>query len=562
VQSSFDMRSIALPLALAGWLLLGCGGSSSPPIAPSPVDDAGSEAAPPPNGCAFDVDVRPGTFATDTGAVTGELAGETYAFRGIPFAAPPVDDLRFAPPKPAACWTGERPAVAFGNACPQWESGALVGDEDCLTLNVWTPKAYAASDKRPVLVFIHGGGHQQGSSSQKLSDGQPLYDGKRLVEKTGAVVVTLNYRLGPFGFLAHPALTQADANKSSGNYGMLDQIAALQWVQRNVAKVGGDPAHVLIFGESAGAVSVCRLVVSPLARGLFSAAIMESGACVATPLAKAEQTGASVAKTAGCEAASDVVACLRQAPVAKLMESVSPTIDISAFGRLAFDGVVDGWAVPAAPLELIAQGKHNHVPMIVGSNGAETALAVPAIATEDQYEQAVNALAAPLGGQVLADAILAQYPASDYPTPRAAYVAVTSDAKFVCTARKAARALAQHQSEPVFRYSYVHVPENASAQLKAVGAYHGSELPFVFGNVYIGTAAGPYTPGPGDLSVVDAFAGYWSRLAASGDPNGEGAVSWPRYDAATDPYLVIDAPANAQTGLRTKQCDFWDSLTP
>lgn len=512
--------------------------------------------------CGASVSVRPGTVLTRAGAFTGALAGDSYAFRGIPFAAAPTGERRFRAPEPPACVEGERTATAFGNVCPQWRAGAIVGDEDCLTLNVWTPKSYRESDRRPVLVFIHGGAHQQGSASQTTAGGDTLYDGQRFVEKSGAVMVTINYRLGPFGFLAHPALTAGDANKSSGNYGMLDQIAALKWVKENVARFGGDPSRVLVFGESAGAVSVCRLVVSPLSEALFSAALLESGACAATPLAKAEQHGVAVAKAAACDGAADVAACLRQVPAKTLAATTPENVDISAFGGNGYDGVVDGWAVPAAPLELVAAGKHHHVPIAIGNNTAETGAAAPPITSEAQYEQAVDALLSPLGGKPLVDAALARYPVGDYPTPRAAYVALTSDAKFVCTARRAARKFAGAQTEPVFRFVFSHVAENAGAALKALGATHGSELPFVFGNVYLTTQTGRYQPTAGDLAVVDAFNGYWSRFAATGDPNGANATPWARYDAAGDADLRFAAPPVAGSGYRAPQCDFWDAIAP
>jgi para-nitrobenzyl esterase len=415
-----------------------------------------------------------------------------------------------------------------------------------------------------VLVFVHGGGHQAGGSAETIGGGTRLYDGRRLVEASGAVVVTLNYRLGPFGFLAHPALAGEDEHQATGYYGTLDQIAALQWVQRNVERFGGDPARVLVFGESAGAVSVCRLLVSPLAKGLFSSALLESGACVATPLAKAEEKGLTVAQAVGCEG-PNAAACLRGVSATTLAQTTPSSVDISAVGRLGYDGVIDGWSVPAAPLELIAQGKHNRVPVAIGNNTAETGSAVPPIMTEEQYQAAVTAYVtsfAPAGAPGLVDAVLAQYPAASYPTPRAAYVALTSDVKFVCSARKAARAIAAAQTEPVYRFVFSHVADYGSAVTKALGAVHGSELLYVFGNLDVSTPSGPYVPGPGDLAVADAFHGYWATFAASGDPNGGGATPWPRYDVATDPFLRFDVPLASEAGHRTEPCDFWEALAP
>jgi para-nitrobenzyl esterase len=512
--------------------------------------------------CGQGLVARPGTVVTETGAATGREVGGAYAFLGLPFAAPPVGDLRFQAPAPATCWQGERDASAFGPRCLQWEGDAIVGDEDCLTLNVWTPTAYAEADRRPVLVFIHGGGHQAGGAAQTVGNGMHIYDGRNFAAASGAVVVTVNYRLGPFGFLAHPALAGEDEHGATGYYGTLDQIEALRWVQSNVARFGGDPARVLVFGESAGAVSVCRLVASPLAAGLFSAALMESGACVATPLAKAEEKGIEVAKAVGCEG-EGAAACLRNVPATALAQTTPAEVDIAAVGRLSYDGVIDGWSLPAAPLELIAQGKHNRVPVAIGNNTAETGAAVPPIETEEQYRAAVAAFVTGAGsGQVLVDAVLAQYPASSYPTPRAAYVALTSDVKFVCTARTAARALAAAQPEPVFRFVFSHVAENASALLQARGAVHGSELTYVFGNLAVETATGVYTPGPSDLAVSEAFRSYWTAFARDGDPNGGGATPWPRYDAATDPYLLFADPLAAEAGHRSAQCDFWGALAP
>ena len=461
-----------------------------------------------------------------------------------------MDRSGFRHPWTLPCWQGVKPATSFGPACLQrTETGATIGSEDCLTLNVWAPDTANANAALPVLVFIHGGGHQQGSASQQLPGGSYLYDGQRFVERSSAIVVTIEYRLGPFGFLAHPALT-GERPEKSGNYGMLDQIAALRWVKRNIAKFGGNADRILVFGESAGAVSTCRLVASPLATGLFSAAIIESGACVAKPLADAEANGVAVAEAIGCSDASSAPACLREASAETLIATVSPLEGESL--RQQYDGVIDGHALSDDPIALIESGRHNRVPVIIGTNTEEQGRNAPAAMTEEQYVEAVRAYAASLGAPALANALLAQYPAADYPSPRAAYVALTTDIKFTCPARKALGAFDQGQTEAVYRYVFSHVPDNVLPRVKALGATHGLELTFVFEILP--------NPGPGDETVTAALNGYWSRFAASGDPNGEGALPWAVYDRVTEPHLRLESPLEAGSAYRADQCDFLAGL--
>lgn len=505
--------------------------------------------------CPSTVTPKPGTVLSDRGAVSGVLRGATWAYLGIPYAAPPVGPLRFRPPTKHACWSDDRAAKAFGERCPQLDDqGAVIGKEDCLTLNVWAP-ATPPPSPLPVMFFVHGGGNIQGASSQAAGDGKTfLYDGQALSEKAGTVVVTINYRLGTLAWLAHPALAKESAKASAGNYGTLDQIAALEWVQRNIARFGGDPKRVLLFGESAGAVNTCLLVTTPLAKGLFSAALMQSGGCVAKPRLDAEAFAQKFAAAASCDKAADVPACLRALPFETVVKTLPDTIDLAGKqGNL--QPVVDGWIQPDDPLKTLAAGKHNPVPFVVGANQDETGLAVGAM-TEAQYKAAVYAAA---GNVALGDQILAQYPVVEYGSPRKAYVALTSDAKFICTARKVARAAAAGQpSVPVYRYHFSHAIQNGGVLLKEAGAFHGLELTFVF--LKLGVSG--YTPTTGELALADAIVGYWSRHAAKGDPNGAGAVAWPPYVAATDPYLALDETITAGVGVRTKQCDFWDSLVP
>ncbi len=501
--------------------------------------------------CAAGTVAEPGLVPTSSGAVRGMLAGAAWSFRGIPYAAPPVGALRWTPTVDAACASGELDATSFGARCPQYDAdGALVGDEDCLSINVWTPDGYdSALGTRPVLFFVHGGGNVQGASSNEAS-GVAIYDGAALAEASGAVVVTFNYRLGPFGFMAHVRLTAESEHASSGNYGILDQIAALRWVQRNVRAFGGDPAHVLLFGESAGAVDTCMLVASPLAAGLFSAALMESGACAAQPLARRELEGTELATTAGCEGAADTLGCLRALPTASVMSARPATADVASLGASLYGPNVDGWVEPESPLARIAAGRHNHVPFVIGNNGAETAQSVGRVDTPAAFDALVHATFDPYGA---ADAVLAAYPLTDYATPRQAWVQLTSDVKFVCNARQTARAAAMGQDEPVWRYYFTHALD--SGPLRVLGAWHGLELLWVFRHLAI---AG-YVPSAGEIALEDAMTGYWTRLAATGDPNGAGAVAWPEYDPVRDTHLVLDDPQVAGEGVRTAQCDFWDA---
>ena len=532
------MRSDFLPLLAAFITLPACGGDD-----PSPAD-------PGDNSCAQTASGAPGEISTASGLVQGKLAGRTWTWQGIPFSAPPVGPLRFSPPAEVPCWQGVKPTQSFGPACLQrTESGEIIGSEDCLTLNIWAPETASEGSKLPVLVFIHGGGHQQGSTSQQLPGGVHMYDGQGFVERASAIMVTIEYRLGPFGFLAHPALS-AERPEKSGNYGMLDQIAALRWVQNSIGRFGGDRDRVLVFGESAGAVSTCRLLASPLAAGLFSAAIMESGACVAKSLGDAEASGTSVASAVGCSDPTSVPACLREVSVEALMATVSPLEGESL--RQQYDGVVDGHALTSEPIAVIESGAHNRVPLIIGTNTEEQGRNVPLAMTEEQYVDAVRAYAVSLGAPGLANLLLAQYPSANYASPRAAYVALTTDIKFTCPGRKALQAFDQGQTEAVYRYVFSHVADNAAPRVKALGATHGLELGFVFDILP--------NPGPGDEVVSAALNGYWSRLAASGDPNGEGALPWPVYDRATEPHLRLASPLEVGSSYRAAECDFLASL--
>ncbi len=490
----------------------------------------------------------------DGGVVAGVRQGQVMAYRGIPFAAPPRGPLRWTPPQPVPPWSGVRSAVSFAPPCPQTDStGTPIGDEDCLHLNLWTPAGATTSSRLPVLFFIHGGGHVQGSASVQLADGTFLYDGGRLAAASRAVVVTAQYRLGALGFLAHPGFAAASPWGTAGNYGTLDLIAALQWVHRNVVAFGGDPQRVLVFGESAGAVETCMLLVSPLAHGLFSAALMESGGCKATPAAQAAQFAGDYAQAAGCAGASDVVACLKDLPLATVLATLPPEISVvkplSGYGP-----VIDGAVIPDAPMDLIAAGQHARVPLVVGANRDETGSEAVVILTEAQYQAAVLALVN--GNAVLAAAILNAYPVAEYGSPRVAFTALTSDANFICPARRIARAAVQGQAAPVYRYFFTHPPDNASPAVRAMGAVHGMELFYLFQVL----DALSYRPSPGELELASFIGASWRQLAATGDPSPAGGPAWPRYRVEDDPFMELTTPPEPGAGVRTRQCDFWDSL--
>jgi para-nitrobenzyl esterase len=503
-------------------VLAACGGGGG-------GDDSAPDAGP---SCAPVAGAPAETVMTTSGQVRGAADNQTYAYKRVPFAAPPIGELRFAKPEPAACASAEIDATVLGPACPQLlEDGSYSGDEDCLHLNVWAPSAASAAP-RPVMVWIHGGGNSVGSAVK------PIYDGRRLAEAGDVVVVTANYRVGQLGFLAL-------GGDGAGNYGLLDQIAALGWVRDNIAAFGGDPANVTIFGESAGARDVCSLVASPAAKGLFHRAIMESGSCKGLPSrATAEQTAATVAAAAGC-AAGDV-ACFRALPAETIVRANAS--EISSLSSGAYQPMIDGVVQTAQPADVISAGGHAHVPFIVGANADETGNSAPPITTEAQYQQLVR-MQLPMA---IADMALQQYPASAFPTPRAAYVRLTTDARFVCPAREIARAADRGQTEPVHRYLFQY-------RASPLGAVHGLDVPYVFGTFEeVETPSGaPYTPTATDLALSAVIQGYWTRFARTGDP--AGAPAWPLYGAG-DPTLVFDTTTSTMDGIRTARCDFWQPL--
>ncbi|MBX7101502.1 MAG: carboxylesterase family protein [Myxococcaceae bacterium] len=525
-------------------------GTSDAGLSDAGLSDAGAaDAGALDAGCTSPPTLEVDQVRLDTGVAQGRTLGATRVFKGLPYAAPPLGALRWAPPAPAACWDGVRPATGFGNVCLQRDStGTPVGSEDCLTLNVWAP-ATPPTTPLPVLVFVHGGSHVSGSSALRLL-GIDVYDGQALAER-GAVVVTLNYRLGTLGYLAHPALAAADPRGVSGNYGLLDQLAALGWVQRNIAAFGGDARRVLLFGHSAGAIDTCALLTSPLSEGLFSRAMMLSGHCNAFTKATAEASGLQTAARLGCDGGTKVADCLRSRSAAEV------TTAAITFGAATEDvgyqaPTIDGVVLPQHPGAALVAGRFQHVPLVVSSTEQEfTTLlgnyGTHAVANDVEYRAALAAYF----GESLADAVLAHYPSASYPSPTLALVAAMGDSGFVCPSRGVARAASKAQSAAVYRAHFTHV--FSSGPLRPYLAGHGLDLYFGFRHLsYQG-----FTASAGELSLADALSAAWVRFAATGDPNGQGLPTWPRYDAALDDALLLDDVPVMKNGIRTAECDFW-----
>ena len=425
-------------------------------------------------------------------------------FKGIPYAQPPVGDLRWRAPKPPLPWDGVRAAEKFGATCMQtpyaegspYRSPEQPMSEDCLYLNVWTP-ARSNRERHPVMVWIHGGAFTRGAGSL------PAYDGEELAKK-GVIVVTINYRLGIFGFFSHPELTKESDRNSSGNYGILDQIAALEWVQKNIGMFGGDPRRVTIFGESAGSWSANILCATPLARGLFQRAIGESGArFVGLPsLADAENRGIATAKQFG----ADSIAALRAKSGAELLKS---QVNLA-------NAIVDGWLLPQQISAIYGEHKQNDVPLLIGSNADEGTVFVP----QSTKPEAFKAMAKTRFADD-STAFLKLYPASDEEEAHQSAAELMRDQTFGWEMRTWARAQAKTGKSKVFVYYFSRVPPGPFGA--KLGAYHASEIPYVFGHM-----KGPQVQDI-DNQITKAMSTYWVNFATWGDPNHKDVPKWPAY---------------------------------
>jgi para-nitrobenzyl esterase len=481
--------------------------------------------------------------STSAGAVRGVVAPDHRLFAGIPYAAPPVGPLRWQPPAPAPAWSGIRDATHTGPRCMQDASDLEMGrqtSEDCLTLNVWTPPPSEA--KKAVMVWIHGGAFINGSSG--------LYDSRWLTTRGDVVVVTLNYRLGALGFLAHPSLGPAG---EVGNYGLADQQAALRWVHDNIANFGGDPDAVTIAGESAGGMSVCDHLVAPASAGLFRAAIIQSGPCQAqVALPEAEKASVDYAQAAGCGDPRTAAACLRALPADKLRDPVW----YFSIGDDALSGPVTGTAVlPVDPMVGIASGRAAKVPVLIGSNHDEFTLFVALQYlrkkpyTEGQYPQLLSET---FGRD--AEAVDLHYPLARYGgSVPLAYSAAVTDGVFACVADTIAEGLAKR--DPVYAYEFNDPEAPAPQPLRTlpfpVGASHSLELRYLF------DIGGAPRLNPGQQVLSDRMIDTWTRFIRDGNPGGD----WPAFDAEQKRLSLRPDGSRVETDFDGRhQCAFWTGL--
>jgi len=478
------------------------------------------------------------TVTVTGGQIRGRVLTNGAVFKGIPFAAPPEGELRWKPPMPVKAWTGVRDAGEYGAPCTQidanWnKTAATSGKEDCLFLNVWTPE-WPGRSRQPVMLWIHGGGNMGGSA---LGAGgiEPPFDGESL-SRHGVVVVTIQYRLGLLGFLSHPELTAESPHHASGNYALMDIIAALQWVKQNVEKFGGDPANVTIFGQSAGGNNVGIMLASPLSKGLFARAIEESGtvaggARLNQPLAEAEKRGVEYAAKMRAPA-SGALAYMRRLPAAEVLKASPP------YGGGAIGPVVDGYVITEVAARTFASGRQHRLPLLIGNNARERSLDGGNEALQKGIEEFYGSLSA------RASALYAK--PSTYPPYGDAGAQFVTDVNNRCPSIAIADFHAA-AGNTVWEYEFSHpFPEGKR------GAVHSGELRYVFGVFPAGPVA------DSERRISNDMQTYWTNYARTGDPNGAGLPAWPKYDTNARRYTEFtDNGPVSKENLRGAFCQLW-----
>lgn len=490
---------------------------------------------------------------TTSGPVSGteSLDDTVEVFKGIPFAAPPTGDLRWRPPQPPKPWTDVRACDKFGGMALQ-KNDRPGQSEDCLYLNVWTQRKKRNDEKRPVMVWIHGGGFTQGSGHQ------PGYDGTALA-KRDVVLVTINYRLGAFGFMAHPALSaesalssestlsSESAHSASGNYAMLDQIAALKWVKNNIANFGGDPDNVTIFGESAGGTSVYLMTATPLSKGLFHQAILESpwlDPAIFRNL-KTENENGPPAEFDGEEQVRRLYGKSENVDDAELLKKLRalPAADVLQKIKQRWPVATDGWVFPKAPHQIYADGEQHKIPTIVGTNRDEGTMFAPRKAFGGTLETYKEAMVERFGehGEMVADF----YAPKSKGKLWSVAVQQISDVWFIQPSREFAQAMHKQQT-PVWMYHFT------KPVWGWMGAAHAAEIKYVFGTLD--------RPKPDDAELSNAFMDYWVQFAKTGNPNVDGRPKWQPYTTVKDEHLVMDKSLKMKSGLRKAACDMFDKI--
>jgi para-nitrobenzyl esterase len=473
---------------------------------------------------------------TGTGTVEGKQAGPVRAFLGIPYAAPPVGDLRWKPPAPAAPWTGVRKATDFGNRCLQ---NNVFGDmifrdpaasEDCLNLNVWTPTK-DAKNRLPVMVWIYGGGFAAGGTSEPRQDGAVL-------AQQGVVVVSMNYRLGIFGFFVHPELAKESPHGAAGNYGLMDQRAALQWVQENIGAFGGDAGNVTIFGESAGSFSVSAQMASPTTKGLFHKAIGESGGAFNSsglpfdPMAmRAEKDSKLATSTLGVSTLAE----LRAVPADKLLTSF-----FKPGGGFDFPPDIDGYFLPQPLSDIFAAGKQNDVPLMAGWNHDEGSFDV---GQQRPTMTSLQATAEKDFGDKSGEFLKVYSATNDADAARIAED-YAGDKFIAWSTWRWLEAQLKTGSKPVYRYRFDAAPPASDPKAPDMGAYHSAEIEYVF-SALDSKAKVPWRPS--DRHLSEQMQKYWSNFAKTSNPNGTGLPQWPPYNASSGwQYMVLDEKPEAE----------------
>lgn len=498
----------------------------------------------------------------DEGAVRGVRTGQVAAFRGIPYAAPPTGSRRWNAPAAPPSWTGVREATRFGPACPQALAELMLEDlgetgEDCLTLNVWSAAA-SPDERRPVMVWIHGGAYLQGAASQRP------YDGAALAAR-GVVLVSINYRLGVFGFFAHPALSRASGRDASGNQGLLDAIAALQWVRRHATRFGGDPDRVTLFGESSGAGLVNALLTSPRSAGLFHRAILQSGSVLGPMqhlrdrrylLPSAESIGEQVQAALSIEDADPdrALSAMRARDTAALLAAADPQKPFSFAGR-RYAPIVDGLVLTEEPAEALDAGRFARVPVLAGANEDEGTVFQSLFGPTTPFSYAQIASVA-YGSQ--AAEVLRLFPAATDEQARQALARSLGVAAFVAPARRIVAAVSAH-GVPAYLYHFTKRRPGPAGD--ALGAFHGAEIPYAFGTLVARDLPrlGRLDLDAADRALSDAMMRYWVGFAASGVPEASGLPAWPRYDDGRRQTMTLGAEVRVTGPVHAEACAVFDA---